>query len=435
MLPGIKQFRIEATDWLRYNPLVRRGVGFYRLLWDSSKQRNDSQAAARAIVKLCSVARLSPDEQTLQQVEHRIQQRLRNLDVAQVDWTEFVPAIDRPHIGKAVVIKPWVSDREKGVIFISFEDQWAKLLAHGDLREFARRYTLVVSPTWSPAHCLVNYLFPLAFPGPIFSLISNHQDLEIIPRFAPSYVMVPLFASSWVNPAYYQPVPRENRDVDIVMVANFGRYKRHHALFRAMKQMPAHIRATLVGQSQDGRTADTIRHEARCYGVGDRVTVLGHVSNETVSDSLGRAKVSVILSRREGSCVVVAESLFADTPTVLLEGAAIGSAAFINSETGRFVPERDLAAGLMEVISNPQAYAPRRWAEANISCHHSSRILNDVLKQHLQLGQEWTRDIAPFCWRPDPQLVRPEDQAWMRNECEQIRARFGIEVGPGNNLR
>jgi len=43
-----------------------------------------------------------------------------------------------------------------------------------------------------------------------------------------------------------------------------------------------------------------------------------------------------VLSRREGSCVVVAESMFADTPVALLDNAVIGSRAFINDQTGRF---------------------------------------------------------------------------------------------------
>ncbi len=286
------------------------------------------------------------------------------------------------HAGKAALIKPWISPREKGVVFFSFEYQWLKILRHTDVRAFAERYTVVTAPTWSPPHHLVCFLFPKAFPGPVFSLISNEQDLEIFPRFAPNYVMVPLFASSWVNPAYYNVVPPEKKDIDLIMVANFGIYKRHVALFKALRDMPKTLRVVLVGQEQDGRTAATLRAEARCFGVAERFEVRCNVSNEELADSLARARVSTILSRREGSCVVVVESMFAGTPVGLLETAEIGSKHFINDQTGRLLRERTLGADLTDFIVNAGSYRPRQWAEQNLSCVRSTATLNEVVKKH-----------------------------------------------------
>jgi glycosyltransferase involved in cell wall biosynthesis len=89
----------------------------------------------------------------------------------------------------------------------------------------------------------------------------------------------------------------------------------------ALRAMPESIRVLLIGQSQDGRTAETILSEARDYGVENRFTLMSSLPHEEVIKALCRSKVSVLLSYREGSAVVVAESLFADTPTALLEGA------------------------------------------------------------------------------------------------------------------
>jgi hypothetical protein len=429
MTSSVKRFKLELSDWLRYSPAVRGTLGRYGLIRDRIGRRPDSQARVRSVHQLCGVARLMADDDTaLCRVERRIRRRAEAVDLGSVDWSEFVPGMDDPRISKAAVLKPRISPREPGAVFISFEDQWAKLLKQGDLAGFARDYALVVSPTWCPPHSVVNCLFPNAYPGPVYSLISNPRDLSIFPRLSSKYAMVPLYASSWVNPEYFAPRPRSVRDIDIVMVANFGKYKRHHALFRALGQMPG-TRAVLVGQSQGGRTADTIRSEAGWYGVADRVKVLSHVTNETLADCLCRAKVSVILSRREGSCVVVAESLFADTPVALLEGAEVGSAAFINERTGRFVPENDLAAGLTDFLDRAETYTPRHWAESNISCFRSTEVLNRLLQEQQRArGGEWTRDLAPICWRPDPQLVRPEDASWERAERERIKSLYGIEI-------
>jgi len=56
-------------------------------------------------------------------------------------------------ISKTAILKTR-SPGEQGVVFISFESQWRKLLALGPerLAAFAQDYQLVLAPTWSPPH-------------------------------------------------------------------------------------------------------------------------------------------------------------------------------------------------------------------------------------------------------------------------------------------
>ncbi len=339
--------------------------------------------------------------------------------------------VERRRIEKAVVLKPSLGPREKGVVFISFEDQWARLAHQVNLEEFAKFYRLVVSPTWSPPHDPVNCLFPLAYPRPIFCLISNQRDLNIFPRLSSKYIMVPLYAASWVNPANYQPVPFARKDVDILMLANFAKYKRHFLLFRALQKMPASVRVVLIGQPCGGRQAADLRAEAAAYGVENRFELLENAPNPVVWDFMSRAKISVICSRREGSCVVLVESMLANTPVGILEDAEIGARAFINSSTGRLLQYRKLPEQLMDFISCAGSYAPRPWAEQNVTCHHSSRVLNDALKADaLASGEDWTADIGVLQWIPDPRLLNPQNPQLFDAAYEDIRNRFGIEIGP-----
>lgn len=427
MLPLLRRWWIDWKDRLKFSPVLR-GLLCRKELWTNRlPAADDVQGLVRSIARLCAVARRAPGPVLQARIEELIQQRLRLLDPAKVDWRAFDPGVEDRRVGKAAVIKPCVGPREKGVVFFSFEDQWLKLLRHADLRTFAERYHVVVAPTWSPPHHLVNFVFPKAFPGPVFSLISNRKDLEHFPRFAPNYVMVPLFASSWVNPPFYKQVPLAEKDIDLIMVANFGTYKRHHALFKALRRMPDRLRVLLLGQEQDGRTVDTLRGEARAYGVQDRFTIRCNVSNEELADCMTRARVSTILSKREGSCVVVVESMFANTPVGLLENAEIGSKYFINEHTGRLLRERYLAEDLTDFIASAGAYQPRRWAEQHITCAHSTATLNEVLKKYaLEHGDQWTQDIALMCWRPDPQVVRPEDAVRLEPARRDIQERFGL---------
>ncbi len=174
-----------------------------------------------------------------------------------------------------------------------------------------------------------------------------------------------------------------------------------------------------------------MRREAGYYGVADRFAMWSNQAHAKVREAFCRAKVSLLLSQREGSAVVVAESLFADTPVGLLHDADIGSRTFINEQTGRLLHEHDLAGQLNDFLASADRCAARAWAEANISCFKSTERLNAILKSDaLAAGQEWTRDIHALCWQPDPRLVDPADWQALAGERAAFRARYGIDLGP-----
>jgi glycosyltransferase involved in cell wall biosynthesis len=429
MLTAVKRYALETEDWLRYNRAVRALLSRYALWTDRLAPAANDQALARSVGRLCAAARLTCSGLEVQRIQRSIRERVAQLDARRVDWSEFVPHSDTRHASRAVLLKPWLGPREKGVLFVSFEREWFKLYRHCDLDDLARRYMLVVAPSSSP-HNIVNYVFPAVYPETVFSLLSNESDQEVLPRIAPNLVPVPLYASHWVNPRLFAPLPRDRRDFDVIMVAAFGKVKRHHVLFQAIRKMPGGLRILLVGQDQDARTGDNIRDQARWYGVHDRVTVLSNQTYAQVAQALCRARVSVILSRREGSCVVIAESMFADTPAAVLDNAVLGSRAFINEQTGRFLNEEALAEQLTDFVANADRYTPRRWALEHISCFKSSERLNEILKKHaLATGQTWTRDLAPLTWCPDPCLVNREDAARLADATREFETRYGLEIG------
>ncbi len=429
MIHYVKRLAIETEDWLRNHPLVRHWVGRWRLWADHFEAAGNAQELARSVARLAAAARQIQDPAAVRAVQARIRARVQHLDPAQVDWSEFVPHAYQPRVPRGVILKPWIGPREKGVLYVGFEMEWIKFLVQHRLREFAERYTLIVAPSQNP-HNLVNYVLPACFPGPVYTTINHDEDVELLVGVSDNYRIIPLYTSHWVDAGGYRPRPREQRDLDLVMVAAWGKVKRHYALFRALQKMPGNLRIVLIGQDQEGRNADTIRQEARCYGVDGRFELWSNAAHAQVIEALCRAKVSVLLSRREGSAVVVAESLFADTPMGLLENCVNGSRAFINEHTGRFLRDRDLGEQLVDFIAQSDRYAPREWALANISCHESTRRLNDLLKRDMLADrQEWTRDLLPMCWRPDPCLVHHEDWLRVQPERADIKQRFGLDLG------
>jgi glycosyltransferase involved in cell wall biosynthesis len=346
----LARLKIEAEDILRYNPTVRNTLARYKISKAAKTRPSGMSDAVAKLRDLSGAARLASNEATVLAAEAEIQKLLAGLDPSKIPWEEVLPDPTSNRITKGIILKPYVGPREKGVVFVSFENQMARLAKSTDLRRFAERYTLVASPSWCPPHSVFTYLFPMVYPDRILSLISNRKDLTYFPRISSKYNMMPLYASNWVDPSEFRPIPKADKNIDIFMLANFAKYKRHYAFFRALQDVPRDFRVVLNGQSEPGRSRETLLNEAGAYGVRDRFELRENVTDEELHDNLVHAKTSVILSMREGSCVAVVESMFANTPIGLLEDAEVGSKAFITPQTGRLLKHANLGEQLTDFV-------------------------------------------------------------------------------------
>jgi glycosyltransferase involved in cell wall biosynthesis len=425
------RLKIEAEDFLRYNPTVRNALARYKIAAAVKAHPADIAETLHKLRELCAAARLASEDDTVLQAEREIRTLLQQVDPATIPWETILPDPTSSRITKGIILKPYISEREKGVVFVSSETQMARLAKATDLQHFAERYTLVVAPSWCPPHSVFTYLFPLLYPDTIISLISNAKDLTYFPRINPKYDMVPLYASNWVDAREFVPVPKDEKNIDIFMVAEFAKYKRHHVLFRALRDVPREYRVVLNGQSEPGRSRQTILNEAGSYGVRDRFELRENVTKEELHNNLVHAKTSVVLSMREGSGVSVVESMFANTPVGMFEDAEIGSRAFITPQTGRLLQHAELGQQLTEFVETSHTYEPRAWVmEHHIGCLDSSVMLNTMLRHRaLHSGLDWTSDIAPLRWRPNPQYYNPDDAAGMGQAHEDIEA-CGLLIGP-----
>jgi hypothetical protein len=426
----LKRLKIQIEDRLRYSPVVRNLLASGILFSARKRPAANTAEASRIVRKLCQAARLAYTDAMMLKAEAAIKRQLPAIDPQQIPWAEFLPNFGLDSIQKAIILKRYVSAREKGVVFVSFDNQMARLAKAGNLRKFASQYTLILSPQWSPPHSVASYLFPRLYPDPIICLISNSRDLELFPRISDKYRMVPLYASNWVDAREFNPISFAEKDIDIFMLANFAKYKRHHALFAALGGLPRNYRVVLAGQSERGRGQDTLRGEAAAFGVRDKIEILENISDKQLHDCFVRAKTSLILSRREGSCVAVVESMFANTPVGVYEDAEVGSRVFVNQHTGRLLHHDHLSEQLIDFVESSKQYEPRIWViENGVDCVASSRILNEALKnQSLARGDEWTEDIATLRWRPNPQYYDSRDAKRLLPCYEQMKNLNGIRI-------
>jgi len=240
---------------------------------------------------------------------------------------------------------------------------------------------------------------------------------------------LPILASDWNDPDHFKPKPYRDRTIDIVMVANWSRAKRHWLLFEALRDMPRNLRVVLIGRNAPDGTERDILAQARAFGAPQDIELHTNLETNEVSTYLCNARISTIFTKREGSCVAVTESFFADTPVAIIEEGQIGSKAYINEQTGVLVQRRGLARQLQRFLEESERYTPREWAMENISCVKTSERLNYTLRQWaLRTGRPWTTDIVPFCWRYVPRYLHAVDKLRLSTAVQELGRKYGLTI-------
>jgi hypothetical protein len=428
-LTHLAHYGLESLrDWVKFHPI---GAGLAsRAL--AAAGRLPGGKPERSLALLVRAARACRDPERRRRLEAQLRDRSATLDPGTLDWHRLSTSpTDRRDLPKALILKPPVSAEEKGVLYVTFEDQWLRLLRSGRAAAVAEQYDLLLGPTWSPPHDVPLLVAARMWPGPLYTLLSNFDDADTMRALSDRLVPIPLLASSWVDPDAYRDYLGAPREHDIVMVANFAPYKRHWLFFEMLRDLPRRYRVLLVGRPVGRWTEQLLLNQARAFGVHDRFELRSRLTYDAVIEALCRARVSLIFSRQEGSCIAVAESLFADTPVGLLEDARVGSKAWVNASTGRLLSLRRLAHQVQDFVETAPVYRPRPWALAHISCHHSYAILNRYLREDARRrGRPWTCDLLPFYQNALPRYLAAEDERAAAPWYEDFAHRYGLRLGP-----
>ncbi len=428
-----KRFRrltIQQRDWLRFSPWARWFTSFAINALCRIREPRTVGECARQTGVLCRAARICPSEGLLRRIEGLLLARLSKLDTSQLNWDESFPAASDNNVRKAIILKRPNPPHERGVLFVAFEDQWLRILRYGNLERLARDYHLVLAPTWSPPHDVPFLLATRMWRSPFFHILSNLDDCGAFARLSRNAIPVPLISSHWVHPSIFEPRRTVEREYDIVVLANFSSYKRHFVLFSALARMPKATRVLLLGKSWEGRTADTLREEARLWGVENLVTIREGLPDTQMIEAMQSAKVGAIFSANEGACVAVAELMFADVPVALLANANVGSRAFIGPDTGVFLRRSHVAADLSAFVRRHRDFASRNAMLAKgVSCFESTRILNAaIMRKALEWKEPWTADIVAHTWRPNPTYVCVEDRERMHDAYHEFPDKYGVTL-------
>jgi glycosyltransferase involved in cell wall biosynthesis len=308
----------------------------------------------------------------------------------------------RPTLGHGSILKPPVSDRERAVLLVSVEYNLAALLSSSRMEKILRNFRMVFSTSWSPPD--FSPIWALSGePGAEFCFIpSNPKDEELINGIAQPLTILPFFASHWIaDDPNDPPIDRAERTYDLCVVGNWAPFKRHWLLFQALKSLPANLKIALIRQPEPGYTLEHIRELAAVFGIVPEIEWFNRLPAEEVRKIQADYRIGLMLSKREGSCLAIAESRLADSPAGVLRGAQIGSREFSNEEPGMLLREKRLVedrATQMGAAAGP--FWPGEWALQKIGATASSCRLKYILRNLAESkGEEWTVRINAFCFR------------------------------------
>lgn len=314
----------------------------------------------------------------------------------------------RRSFGQRVMVLKEPRSNEKGVLYVMFTEMLLLMFQQLDLRKLMKEYRLVIEPSWT-GYCDEDFLRYMQFDDVVFVAAAFPGDFGFLQRAKSNLIPIPIGPCDWVDPDTAAPYLGNAKEFDIVMNANWGSWKRHHVLFRMLKNAKRRYSAVLIGGGLDGRTTQDIYDLADLYGVRSQITIYESVPYTRVMDITCRARVSVLLSLKEGSNRSISEAIFCNVPVIVLSNHVGGIIKNVVPETGLLVKEDRLEEGVEQLVTG--SLSPRAWGLANVSCFKTSVVLNDALLRHaLAKGEPWTADIAGRANSPESKYLSSDDE-------------------------
>lgn len=325
--------------------------------------------------------------------------------------------------GDLLVLKPNCGPREKGVIFINFDETVDKLFALYDGERLAANYRIVFEPSaWGYQQARMFFLRGLNTD--VIVEAQYRQDFEYIETLGGALKPIRLGAGDWADPSLFQSGRNTEKKYDLVMIANWLKWKRHKLLFQAMKRLQGKLgRVALIGYPIEGRTSYEIRSLAIRFGIEKQIDIFENISAVQVGQIIRSAKAGILLSKKEGANRGIYECFFSDVP-VLLTSSNIGvNRDHINEMTGMLASDAVLSEAIIGMVERYESFQPRKWAIENTGAAKSSARLNIFLKKlSVVSGEVWTQDIFPKKNAPAPLYLSEEHRLAADREVEKLES-------------
>jgi glycosyltransferase involved in cell wall biosynthesis len=275
-------------------------------------------------------------------------------------------------------------ENNKGVLVIAYSYYFLVFLKSFDFQKVAESYHIVLEPSWNGL-CEDAVLAFACLTSPVFVMAYEERDYNFLMSLNTNIIPVRLSANWWINPDQFGVDNASERDIDVIMIAAWAKFKRHGKFFEALKEIKetgVQLKVALVGYPNDLVMAD-IERKAESYGIRDWLEFYEWISPSEVSSLLSRSKVNVLWSRFEGLNRAIIEGMCCNTPCIVRAGFNFGMEyPYINESTGKYATETSLSNDLMEIINRYNKFEPRAFIEKNHNCFIATEILADTISHY-----------------------------------------------------
>ena len=307
------------------------------------------------------------------------------------------------------------SPNDKGIVIVKYTNYFRYFyrLFTGRLFE---DYHVVLEPSWIGVFLPEILCFGLT-GSRVFVQAWEERDFNALLGFGSGLIPVPCGPNGWVNPDVFFPVHNAAKEYDAIMVSLWSDFKRHYALFRALKEARnRRIRIACVGEPWP-RTRREIEDLAIYYGVRSQVDFYESVTQAELNMLFNRSRVTLLMSRKEGSNKSIVESMFAGTPAFLRTGHNYGTSyPFLNEATGGFVRENELPRLLQRIHAGAfDGLSPRAWV-----LKHWSPITSTGILERTIYGDEEGR-VAVKVNAPDLDYLFAQDRERLKEANARLR--------------
>lgn len=321
-----------------------------------------------------------------------------------VDFLEPAPASEvffkNPcrALGTRIFVLKSPRPNEKGVILLDYNYNFPLFLKFFDVPAIMARYHLVLEPSWS-GYCDLDILCYLNLPGPVFVQAAEPRDADFLRRLNSNLVVVPIGANNWwIDYRLMSPLPDVRKDVDVIMVAGWARFKRHERVFAALARLKKKghaLKTVLIGYPGD-MSLEEIQRLAAYYDVDEQMEFYELLTPAEVNRQLNRARVNLLWSRKEGLNRAIIEGMCAGVPCIVRAGFNYGYRyPHINPQTGCFATEKELPERLLWMLKTHAEFSPRAWVLENMSCQKATAILEKSIRDVvIPMGEKWTESLA-----------------------------------------
>lgn len=273
---------------------------------------------------------------------------------------------------------------EKGALIINYSYYFPLFLRFFDVEKVAESFNIILEPSWA-GFCEENILAYTLVNAPIFLQVYEKRDKYFIEQLNSNLIPLEVGPSWFINHNNFIPPTSGERDIDILMVAAWAKFKRHGAFFKAISTLvksSPNLQITLVGYPVD-MAKEQIIELAALNGIEKNVTIFEWITPQEVSELQKRAKVNVLWSKFEGNNRAIIEGMFCGTPVIMRKGHNYGEQYdFINSFTGYFADERNLKDVYQKIISRKDEMDPNLYVMQNRNCIVGTEIMSNVIKDY-----------------------------------------------------